>query len=307
MKKLTKKRIVSGIGIIGTLACVGIFIKEPSFPTPDKLLVFLTFVFMIFNQAWDMLKRFVPFVAILLVYDSFRGIVPFLNDRVSYEFMANFDTTLFGVLPTVALQHLWFHGHVTWFDYYVYITYMLHFVMPLALGVAVYKLREKEYWRFATTYVIASFTAFIIYIIYPAAPPWIATTNGTIPHIERISSSVYAGLGITDFPSVYNSIAPNPVAAVPSLHVGYAVMFSLLVFRFFGRRWGIASVIYPLTIGVGVVYMGEHYVFDVITGALLALVAFIAAPYVLKWFLLQVAKARGKVDATKPRRVPRKA
>ena len=307
MKKSTQNTLMSIVGVVGTIACVAIFIKEPSFPTPDKLLVFLTFVFMIFNQAWDMLKRFVPFVAILLVYDSFRGIVPMLHGRVNYEFMAEFDIFLFGgTLPTITLQNWFFQGHAVWHDYYLYIVYMMHFVLPLGLAVAIYKLREKEYWRYATTYTIASFTAFFIYIIYPAAPPWIATSNGTIPHVERISSEVYRGLGITNFPSVYNSIAPNPVAAVPSLHVGYAVLFSIFAFELFGRRWGSLSLIYPLSMCFGVVYMGEHYVFDVVTGALLAAAAYIAAPYVLSWFLVQVARIRGRTEGLKLRRLPNK-
>lgn len=307
MKKPTQKTIMSSIGVIGTIACIAVFIKEPSFPTPDKLLVFLTFVFMIFNQAWDMLKRFVPFVAILLVYDSFRGIVPMLHGRVNYEFMADFDIFLFGgTLPTMTLQNWWFQGHAVWYDYYFYIVYMMHFVLPLGLAVAVYKLREKEYWRYATTFTVISFTAFFIYIIYPAAPPWIATSNGTIPHIERISSEVYRGLGITNFPSVYNSIAPNPVAAVPSLHVGYSVLFSLFAFGLFGRKWGLASLIYPISMCIGVVYMGEHYVFDVIAGGLLAVAAYFIAPHVLRWFLFQGARVRGRTEGMKLRRLPNK-
>lgn len=299
MSPSKKKAVISGVGIIGTIACVGVFIKAPSFPTPDKLLVFLIFVFMIFNQAWDMLKKFIPFVAILLAYDSFRGIVPHLNNHVNYDFMPRFDEFLFGgTLPTVALQQWLVHGSSAWYDFVFYITYMLHFVLPLGLAVAIYKLRESEYWRYAFTYITASFTAFFIYIAFPAAPPWMATLNGTIPHITRVSSSVYSSLGITDFPSVYNSIAPNPVAAVPSLHCAYAILFSMFVFRLFGRRWGLISLPYPLFILFGVVYMGEHYVFDVITGALLAVMSYNVVPYLMRRLRPTVVRARQWISDT---------
>jgi len=56
----------------------------PKLPTPDKILVFLIFVFMMFNEAWEMFKRFAPFVVILLVYDSFRGLVRRLFARSLY-------------------------------------------------------------------------------------------------------------------------------------------------------------------------------------------------------------------------------
>lgn len=296
MAKLNRKKaLVSGIGIIGTIACVVTFIEEPSFPTPDKLLVFLVFIFMIFNQAWAMLKKFVPFVAILLAYDAFRGIADYLNDRVNFDFMPRFDEWLFGgTLPTVALQQWLVHGAAAWYDYVFYITYMLHFVLPFALAAVIFKLREKDYWRYALTYIVASFTAFVIFVIFPAAPPWMATQNGTIPEITRVSSSVYSSLGIHDFPSVYNSISPNEVAAVPSLHCAYAILFAMFVFRFFGRKWGMLASVYPLIIVFGVVYMGEHYVFDVITGALLAVAVYYAVPYMMSWSLPRIAFTRKK-------------
>jgi membrane-associated phospholipid phosphatase len=296
MNRLTeRKTLISGLGIIGTLACLIVFFSAPSFPTPDKLLVFLVFIFMIFNQAWDMLQKFVPFVAILIAYDSFRGIVPFLNDHVNYDFMAKFDMWMFGgILPTVWLQQWLVHGSVAWYDYVFYIFYMLHFVLPIGLAAVIFTIRKKEYWRYAATFITASFSAFFIYLLFPAAPPWMATLNGTIPHITRVSSKVFSSLGITDFPSVYNSMAPNPVAAVPSLHVGYSVLVAIFVFKLFGRKWGSLSLIYPFCIILGVVYMGEHYVFDVITGALLAYAAYTAVPYMIRWLHPRAVSTRKK-------------
>lgn len=291
----TKKILISGIGIAGTLACVAVFIKQPSFPTPDKLFVFLVFVFMIFNQAWGMTKKLIPFIAILLAYDSFRGLVPFLNSHVNYDLMPHFDEFLFGgTLPTILLQRWLVHSTSAWYDYVFYITYMLHFVLPIGLAVVIFKLREKAYWRYALTYITASFTAFFIYLAFPAAPPWMATLNGTIPHITRISSAVYSSLGIQNFPSVYNSIAPNPVAAVPSLHCAYAIIFAIFVFKLFGRKWGMVSAVYPALMIFGVVYMGEHYFFDVVTGAVLAVASYYAAPYLMRWARPQVVYTRKK-------------
>lgn len=277
-----KKRLISWLGIVGTLWCVISFIHTPSFPTPDKLLVFLIFVFMIFNQALEMVKRLGPFILILLVYDSFRSLVPSLNNRVHYMLMPNFDRWLFGSLPTSQLQQWWWHGHINWYDYVFYVFYMLHFVLSLGLAVLVYKLRPQRYWQFAWTYIVASFTAFIVFLLYPAAPPWLASDKGYIPHITRISSEVYASLGIQNFPSIYNRLAPNPVAAVPSLHTAFAVLFVLFVYKLFGKGWAALSLVYPFCIIVGVVYMGEHYVFDVVTGAALAVAAYVAVPYLMR-------------------------
>ena len=270
------------VGVIATIASIIIFIREPSWPTPDKLLVFGTFVALIFHQAKEMLKRFVPFVGLLLVYESFRGIVPHLNTHVNFTWMVDVDRLLFlGNLPTVWLQeHLW-HGQVQWYDFVLYITYMLHFVLPLALAFVIWKLKPLYYWRYVTAFLVVSFAGFITYLAFPAAPPWMASDMGYIPHIERVSSHVWAALGIHDFPSLYNKMAPNPVAAVPSLHAAYATLFALFAFKLFKSRWKYLSLLYPVFIYFGTVYQGEHYAIDELLGGVYAVGAYIAAPYVL--------------------------
>lgn len=270
------------VGIIGTLFCLIVFIREPSWPTPDKLLFLMTFIGMSLGQARQLLKRFVPFVGLLLVYESFRSIAHSLNNHVNFTWMPKADRFLFRVLPTEWLQHQWWHGHTQWYDFAFYIVYMMHFVLPLALAVVVWKLRDSYYWQYVTNYVILSFAGFLTYLLFPAAPPWMASNIGVIPHITRVSSSVWYSLGIHDFPSVYNKIAPNPVAAVPSLHAAYATMFVLIVHRLFGKKWAAVSLIYPFMIVLGTVYQGEHYAIDAILGILYAIVAFMLSDLAFK-------------------------
>lgn len=282
LPKLQKMQIV---GLLATIVSIGIFIREPSFPTPDKLLVFATFICLIFKQAEEMLKRFVPFVGLLLVYESFRGIVPHLNNHVNYMWMPDADKFLFlGHLPTAWLQqHLW-HGTVQWYDFVLYITYMLHFVLPFALAFVVWRLRDSHYWHYATSYLTVSFLGFLTFLAFPAAPPWMASDMGLIEPIQRVSSSVWSSLGIHDFPSVYNRISPNPVAAVPSLHAAYATLFAIFAFKLFKTRWKYLSLLYPAFIYFGTVYQGEHYAIDEILGGVYAVAAYFIAPYVVRTF-----------------------
>jgi hypothetical protein len=279
-----KLSIFQIIGVIAAAFSIVVFLHEPSFPTPDKLLVFACFISMIFKQAGEMLKRFVPFVGLLLVYESFRGIVPHLNNNVHYTWMADVDKLLFfGQLPTSWLQHHLWNGYVQWYDFVLYLTYMMHFVLPFALAFVVWKLREKHYWHYAASYVLVSFAGFLTFLAFPAAPPWMASDKGLIEPITRISSSVWAELGIHDFPSVYNKISPNPVAAVPSLHAAYATLFAIFAFTLFKKsKWKYLSLLYPAFIYFGTVYQGEHYAIDEILGAIYAVGAYFAAPYVLR-------------------------
>lgn len=284
MYMFSRQKIMQYCGMLGTTLCLVIFIREPSFPTPDKLVVFLTFVFMIFGQAWPMLKRLLPFVALLLVYESFRGVVPHLNHAVEYMFMADADKLLgLGTLPTITLQGWLWHGHVLWYDFVFYLVYMMHFVIPVALALIVWKIRESYYWELVTAYLTVSFSGFLTFLAFPAAPPWMASEKSLIPHITRVSSDVWYALGIHDFPSVYNKISPNPVAAVPSLHAAYATLFALIIFRLFASsKWKYLSLLYPALIYMGTVYQGEHYLFDELLGGVYAVAGFFAAPYVLR-------------------------
>ncbi|HSX17531.1 MAG TPA: phosphatase PAP2 family protein [Patescibacteria group bacterium] len=291
-----------GIGVLGTIACLILFIGDPSWPTPDKLLVFMTFVFMTFSQALAMLKHIGPVVAIILVYESFRGLVPSLNTHVHYTMMAHADRLFSNTLPTEWLQRLLWHGHVMWYDFVFYGAYMLHFILPLGLMVLIWKFRDEHYWRVASTYLVLSFTGFLTFLAYPAAPPWMASANGYIPHITRVSSEVFSAMGIHDFPSLYNKMAPNPVAAVPSLHAAYATLLVIFVWRYFGRKWGMLATIYPLLIWVGTVYMGEHYAFDELLGIAYAVAAY-AGVYAFADRVWPVLRA--KLPAIRRRLLPR--
>lgn len=271
------------LGMVGAAAMAIVFASKPSFPTPDKIFLFALFVGLIFRQAAQVFLRLAPFVLLLLVYESFRGLVPHLNTRVNYMWMVDVDRWFFsGTLPTTTLQNWLWHGQVQWYDFVFYLPYMLHFVLPFALAIVIWKTHESEYWRYITAFISISFFAFLVFLVFPAAPPWMASNLGYIEHIERVSSSVWFALGINDFPSLYNQVSPNPVAAVPSLHAGYATLFALFVIKLFKTRWRYLSAIYPILIYTGTIYQGEHYFIDELLGALLAVAGFYWSPWLLR-------------------------
>ena len=270
-----KKNALRTLGVFGVLVSAILFVSNPSWPTPDKLFIFMLFIFLALGQTWEFLKKFAPFVGLILLYESFRGLVPSLNSRVEYQWMIDVDVWLGGGnLPTAWLQDQLWNGSTQWYDFALYFVYMLHFVLPFALAVYIWKKHVKEYWRYVWSFILLSFMGFVTFWAFPAAPPWLASNEGYIEPITRISSEVWAKLGITDFPSVYNRISPNPVAAVPSLHAAYATLFSIFVFKLLGRKWGYLSLVYPAAIYFGTVYQGEHYIIDEILGGVYAFAAF---------------------------------
>lgn len=275
------------VGVLGTATLLSIFIASPSFPTPDKIFILLCFVFMIFGRGLALLKRLAPFVVLLLVYELFRGIADGLNTRVEYQWMIDADRWLFGgTLPTTTLQNWLWNGQVQWYDFFLYAFYILHFVLPVALALLVWKYREKFYWKYVTSFVVVCFLGFFTFVAFPAAPPWMASDEAKIEPITRISSDVWFAMGIRDFPSFYSKISPNPVAAVPSLHAAFATLFTIWIFKLFRWRWGALSLIYPLSIYFGTVYQGEHYAIDEIIGAGYAFFAYFLTMWAF-WYIYQ--------------------
>ena len=250
---------------------------------------------MSFSQAKVMLKRLLPFVVILLVYESFRSVADSLNTHVNYTFAPHVDRLLFGNLPTVYLQNWLWHGHVQWYDILLYIPYLLFFIIPLALAILIWKTRDKYYWEVVITYLAVFFAGFLTFLLFPAAPPWLAAQNHVIQPIVRISSNVWASMGLHNFPSFYNHISPNPVAAIPSLHGACGALFSLFVFKIYGRRWGYISLLYPVLLIIGVVYEGEHYAFDVIVGIIYGVIGFILVPKAIPALRRQAKKVNKKL------------
>lgn len=275
------------------LLVASIFVLKRNFWTPDTLFLVLLAVFVAFGQARAFIVRFLPLVALLLAYESFRGVADDLNKNVHFFEMIHADRTMFnGALPTAVLQQWWWHGAVRWYDFYFYFLYTIHFVMPLLLALTVWKLQPKLYWTYMWALVGLSFAAFLTYIIFPAAPPWMANDLGYIEPIHRVSSDIWFAMGVENFSQVYAQFSPNPVAAVPSLHSAYPLLFVLFAAKLFSWRRTWWLMFYPISMWIGVVYLGEHYVIDAILGASYAVGAYFISLRMHEWHQHPVQKAK---------------
>jgi membrane-associated phospholipid phosphatase len=68
---------------------------------------------------------------------------------------------------------------------------------------------------------------------------------------------------------LYDVFGGNPLAAMPSLHFATSLMAARLLSEV-GPLAGALGWAYTGTLGVALVYLGEHYVVDLIAGAALA-------------------------------------
>jgi membrane-associated phospholipid phosphatase len=107
------------------------------------------------------------------------------------------------------------------------------------------------------------------YFAVPTAPPWWASENGlTGEEVRRIMVEVGEPTWGRAWERMYDALGGNPWAAMPSLHFATSVSAALSLSEA-GRAEGALGWGYATTLGFGLVYLGEHYVTDLIAGAFL--------------------------------------
>ena len=113
------------------------------------------------------------------------------------------------------------------------------------------------------------------YHLVPTAPPWWAAEHGYADEpLRRLMVPVGEEIWGPVWPRLYDSLGGNPWAAMPSLHFGTSVMAAILLSET-GPRAGALGALYAGALGFALVYLGEHYVTDLVAGA--ALVAAVRA------------------------------
>jgi hypothetical protein len=109
----------------------------------------------------------------------------------------------------------------------------------------------------------------IVYWAVPTAPPWWAGKNGNLEPVRRIMVDAGEHYWGRLWRPLYDSLAGNPLAAMPSLHFGTSVM-AAHVLSDVGRGHGALGWAYTGALGFALVYLGEHYVVDLVAGLALA-------------------------------------
>jgi membrane-associated phospholipid phosphatase len=106
------------------------------------------------------------------------------------------------------------------------------------------------------------------YFAVPTAPPWWASEEGYTGDegVRRIMVEVGEETWKSAWPGMYGALGGNPWAAMPSLHFATSVSAAISLAET-GRGPAVAGWGYALTLGFALVYLGEHYVTDLVAGA----------------------------------------
>lgn len=231
--------------------------------------------------AKGMLIDWLPLYVILATYRVVWGLVDELGVRPHLDPQHAFDTTVFGErgATDVLLGWLW-KGSPRFYDWFAWFVYLSHFWLTLSVAAVLWIAQRPAFLAFRRRVVTTWLAALGVFLVYPTIPPWMAADQGHLPAMVRVLHEVRHtafGGAATQGPDDASAVVDgrldlyNPVAAVPSLHSAMPALLLVFLWPRVSRRWRAALLCYPILMGLVLVYTGDHYVFDVLAGWLLAI------------------------------------
>ena len=198
-----------------------------------------------------------------------------LAERVHVGYPIQADRLLGGgVPPTVRLQRVFATpGQIKRAERVLVWCHWIWFMVPHA-SVAFVMLRDRDRLPAAAARMYAVFDlGAVFYWAIPTAPPWWAAKQGALDAREPVQvrrmmieyGEIFWGDRWDD---LYDVLGGNPLAAMPSLHFATSLMGAHLLSEV-GPVAGAVGWTYALVLGLALVYLGEHYLIDLLAGAAL--------------------------------------
>jgi hypothetical protein len=222
---------------------------------------------------------FSVYIVFWILFDSMKAFPNYLYNTVHIGSLYNAEKNIFGFHLQNQIftpNEFWRQHTNTFFDIISGIFYLCWVPVPLIFAGYLYFTNREQFMHFSLTFLFVNIIGFIIYYIYPAAPPWyvqhygfkfIAHTPGNTAGLQRFDDFFHAGI----FHALYAK-SSNVFAAMPSLHSAYP-----LITLYYGlkNRLGAINILFALImfgIWFAAIYSSHHYVLDVLAGIMCAIV-----------------------------------
>jgi hypothetical protein len=260
--------------------------------TPDVVVVSFGLAALLLGRGKLFLRDWIPFVALFFAYELMRGYADKFGLPIHVSDIVSMERVIgLGGLPTQFLQGLFHSGPATSPDALASISvvfYFLHFPLPLAVGFLLWIHQRRIYYDYVGALIVLSMAAFVTFLLLPVAPPWWADKYGFVTGVLHLRDTGFNGLasffGFGNYFYSYSvySISSNDVAAFPSLHAAYPFLAFLFARRAFGRV-GWLMLAYTACVWFSIVYLGEHWVVDIVGGVAYAFAAYFVILHGPRW------------------------
>jgi hypothetical protein len=137
--------------------------------------------------------------------------------------------------------------------------------VTLGALIYLYMRHNRNFYFVRNMFMIAMAIALVGYTVFPTAPPRFMPEHGFIDTVSDLT-----GVHVSHASATMNALF-NPYAAVPSMHVAFALMIGWPLARLARRRIvGVLWLLYPLLMAFVIVVTANHFIFDAFLGALTA-------------------------------------
>lgn len=286
-----RKKLVARIGFVVIFAVYWPLIGLPTDTLQIMLWLWAATIAWNAGAPWRSHLQFARdwgWIALVLIAYSFtRGLADNLGIAVHVTEPIRADAWMTGgELPTYWLQHHLCAQLCTqdtpahWYDVIASTVYFSHFVTSLVVAMVLW-LRSRSAWKaFMARFLALTLLGLVIYIAYPMAPPWWAAEHGYLAEpIPRILHRGWDLIGLHGAGKIIGAAEAqsNPVAAMPSMHTAIATFVALFGVRRLRSRVRFLLLLYPLVMGAALIYLGEHYLVDVLAGYACAVLVLVVA------------------------------
>ncbi len=168
-----------------------------------------------------------------------------------------------------------------------------HAPVILVVAIWLYLRHRRTYSLVRTAFLVSAIAGLLIYWLMPVAPPRLLPGFGFVDTMERYSEVSYQAQSLKPF--------VNPYAAVPSLHVGFAIVIGVALVLALRRPIGWAlGVALPALMLVAIIATANHFFFDAVAGLVVCFFGLLVALAVQHW---QDAREHGRARPEAPRDV----
>jgi hypothetical protein len=225
-------------------------------------------------QGWlDALRQLALFASAYYFYRIVRGVVDG-QTAIAFDHARDLVGIERGLhlffepgLQHWALAHHWAIDIANW----AYIN--SHFLVTTTFLIWLYLARNESYYYVRNMFMVAMGLALVLYVAYPTAPPRFLPEWG-------FSDTVTDAVGQASANNV--NVLYNPYAAIPSMHIAFALMIAIPAFKVVRNRvlrhvW----LLYPVFMAFVVMSTGNHFWIDALLGAVTAAVSAAASSWAL--------------------------
>ena len=234
------------------------------------------------KRLFKFIRNVAPFIFAIAVYTNLHDTIHFVNPNDIHFQLNAIDEWMFGVSPTVWAEQFYSPALTDWLSF----AYMNYFWITVILALYMYfKGEDREFRTLMLTMMLCYYGGYLLYILFPAAPPRLALAD--LYHINIFKGT---SLITESARKVVNISASSARGAFPSLHCTITFLTLGMVWRF---HRGLFWVFLPIGISliVATVYLRHHYIVDIYAGLFLCIVVWYLTPYIdSRWRSFQAKK-----------------